>query len=134
VKVKADRFAAETRRKCLKEIEAAMFGRDGAAHRQRAQGVTRSADEEQYEKSEADAFERVEDRLHADFIDNVNEQREAKEKPRPAATTSSGARPEPPAKSPSRATRMASCRLMFRRSSSLLHPLSLRRGSESFMS
>ena len=57
-----------------------MFRRHRGAHRDRAKHVTRAADGQQDQKTEeADAEQRVEDRLHADAIDDVNEQAEAEQ-------------------------------------------------------
>src|ERR1051325_524551 len=76
---KADRFAAETDGKRLKEVEAAMLRRDGAAHGERAQDMTRAVDRNQNKENETDATEGIEDGLHADAVDDVDQQPEAQQ-------------------------------------------------------
>src|ERR1051326_2298894 len=54
-----------------------MFGGNSGAHRDRAQPVTKRVETKNNEEAEADAQQRVEKRLHADAIDDEDEQREA---------------------------------------------------------
>jgi hypothetical protein len=57
-----------------------VFRRYSSAHRDCAQEVTQSTQTEDNEKAEADTQQRVEKRLHADTIDDVDEQTETKQK------------------------------------------------------
>lgn len=54
-----------------------MFRRNCGSHGYRSQKVTQAAQEENDKESETDAEQRVEERLHADAVDDVNEQGEA---------------------------------------------------------
>jgi hypothetical protein len=47
-----------------------MFRWNSGAHRDRAEKVTQPVEAENYEETEANAQQRVEQRLHADAVDN----------------------------------------------------------------
>ena len=76
---KTNRFAAEPRRECLKEIETPVLSRHGQTHGDRPQNVARAANRQHKEKAEPDAEQSIEERLQANLLDYEYEQAQAKQ-------------------------------------------------------